>query len=266
MKTGMCPGCQKTKQLVSSHFVSRAVYDYLRTDQLHPIIVGGGEVRATTDQLQAELLCNDCEQILNRGGEQWMVGKLCTFNRQFPLYDILHRQPPIDTDPDGETFAARTNPDIDVQGISHFALGTFWKASIHPWPFGQISLGPYGDAIRTWLRGETGFPQNIALNVIMSRPAAAQIIMNPPYETTSTGCHTYLFHVPGILFRLSVGKQTPTPEKTLCFYASAEHFVVVSDTVTKKVLHANAQSFKESKKTKSFEKAVAKQKKLRGKP
>ena len=266
MKTGMCPGCQKTKQLVSSHLVSRAVYDYLRTDQLHPIIVGGGEVRATTDQLQAELLCNDCEQILNRGGEQWMVGKLCTFNRQFPLYDTLHRQPPIDTDPDGETFAARTNPDIDVQRISHFAPGIFWKASIHPWPFGQISLRPYGDAIRTLLRGETGFPQNIALNAIMSRPAAAQIIMNPPYETTLTGCHTYLFHVPGILFRLSVGKQIPTPEKTLCFYASAEHFMVVSDTVTKKVLHANAESFKESKKTKSFEKAVARQKKLRGKP
>jgi hypothetical protein len=266
MKTGMCLGCQKTKQLVSSHLISRAVYDYLRTGQLHPIVVGGGSVRATSDQLQAELLCNDCEQILNRGGEQWMVGKLCTFNRQFPLYDILHRQPPIDTDPDGETFSAQTNPDIDVQRISHFALGIFWKASIHSWPFGQISLGPYREAIRTWLRGEAGFPQNIALNVIMSRPAAAQIIMNPPYETTAMGFHTYLFHVPGILFRLSVGKQIPTPEKSLCFYESPEHFIVVSDMVTKKILHANAENFKESKKTKSFEKAVAKQKKLRRKP
>jgi hypothetical protein len=34
--------------------------------------------------LQAELLCQDCEQILNRGGEQWIVGKLCEVNRQFP--------------------------------------------------------------------------------------------------------------------------------------------------------------------------------------
>lgn len=266
MKTGICPGCKKTKQLVSSHLVSRAIYDYLRTDQLHPIVVGGGEVRATTDQLQAELLCQDCEQILNRGGEQWMVGKLCEVNRRFPFYEIVHRQAPIDTDHDGETFAARTNPDIDVQRISHFALGIFWKASIHPWQFGQVFLGPYADTIRTWLRGETPFPQNVALNVILSRPAAAQIIMNPPYETTSEGCHTYLFHVPGVLFRLSVGKQIPTPEKTLCFYSSAEHFLIVSDTVTQKVLHANAQSFKESKKTKSFEKAIAKQKQLRGKP
>lgn len=267
MKTGECPGCLKIKSLVSSHLVSRAVYDYLRTDKLHPIVVGGGEVRATTDQLQAELLCEDCEQILNRGGEQWMVGKLCTFNRQFPLYDILHRQAPIDADTDGETFAASNNPDIDIHSISHFALGVFWKASLQAWQFCQISLGPYGDPIRTWLRGEAGFPKNLALNMILSRPAAAQIIMNPPYETTSTrGCHTYLFHVPGVLFRLSVGRQIPTEEKTLCFYTSAEHFVVVSDMVTKKILHANAQSFNESRKTKSFHKAAEKQKKLRRKP
>jgi hypothetical protein len=266
MKTGKCPGCKKTKQLVSSHLVSRAVYDYLRTDQLHPIVVGGGEIRATTDQLQAELLCQDCENILNRGGEQWMVGKLCEFDRRFPLYEIVRQRAPLYADWDREIFAACANPDIDVQSISHFALGIFWKASIHPWQFGEISLGPYSEAIRTWLRGETGFPKNVALNVILSRPVAAQIIMNPPYETTATACHTYLFHVPGVLFRLSVGKQIPQEEKTLCFYSSAEHFIIVSDTITKKILHANAQNFRDSKKTKSFVKAMAKQKRLLKKP
>lgn len=265
-RIGMCPGCLETKLLVSSHLVSRAIYDYLRTDELHPIIVGDGEVRATSEQLQAEVLCQECEQMLNRGGEQWMVGKLCTFDRQFPLYDILHRQTPVDTDADGETFAASTNPDIDVQGICHFALGTFWKASIFPWRFGRILLGPYGEEIRKWLRGQAVFPRNVALNVILSRPAAAQIIMNPPYETTRTDFHAYLFHVPGVLFRLSVGKQIPLPERTVCFYSSHQHFILVSDTVTRKVLHANAQSFRESKKTKSFEKAVAKESKRRRSP
>jgi hypothetical protein len=266
MKTGVCLGCKKVKQLVSSHLVSRAVYDYLRTDQLHPIVAGGGEVRATTEQLQAELLCQDCENILNQGGEQWMLGKLCEFNRQFPLYDIVHRQAPIDSDPDGETFAAGTNPEIDVQRISHFALGIFWKASIHLWQFGQITLGTYREEIRTWLLGETAFPKNVALNVILSRPAAAQIIMNPPYETIPTPCHTYLFHVPGVLFRLSVGKQIPAAEKLLCFYSSSEHFIIVSDTITRKIFHANAQNLRDSKKTKSFAKAMAKQKKLQGTP
>jgi hypothetical protein len=90
-------------------------------------------------------------------------------------------------------------------------------------------------------------------------------MMNPPYETAGQTCHTYLFHVPGVLFRLSVGKHIPTEEKVLCFYSSADHFVVVSDTVTQKILHANAKNFNESAKTKSYEKARAKHKKLFGK-
>jgi hypothetical protein len=266
MRIGKCPGCLKTKQLVSSHLVSRAIYDYLRTDDLHPIVAGGGRVRATTDQLQDELLCQDCERMLSDGGESWMVGKFCTVERSFPLYDLLYQQTPIDTDADGDIFAAGTNPAIDVQKISHFALGIFWKASLHPWEFGEMSLGPYGETTRTWLRGETAFPQNVALNVILSKPSGAQIMMNPPYLTTEQPCHTFLFHVPGVLFRLSVGNQIPVAEKTLCFYSSAEHFIVVSDTITKKVLHANAKNFNESTKTKSYEKARAKQKKLTGKP
>jgi hypothetical protein len=244
MRTGKCPGCLQTKPLVSSHLASRAIYDYVRTDDLHPIIVGG----------------------LNRGGEKWMVGKLCTVDRKFPLYDLLHEQAALFTDDDGETFATGTNPNVDVQRITHFALGIFWKASLYPWKFGAISLGPYEEPIRTWLRGETAFPQNVTLNVILSHPTKAQIIMNPPYETTVTPCHTYLFHVPGVLFGLSVGKQLPAAEKALCFYSTPEHFVVISDTLTKKVLGVNAQYFRESKKTKSFEKATAKQKELTGKP
>lgn len=78
MKIGKCPGCLKTKQLVNSHLVSRAIYDYLRTDDLHPIVAGGGRVRATTAQLQDELLCQGCERMLSDGGESWMVGKFCT--------------------------------------------------------------------------------------------------------------------------------------------------------------------------------------------
>ena len=122
MKTGVCPGCKKTEPLVMSHLVSRAIYDYLRTDDLHPFVNAGGAVRATSDQLQAYLLCEGCEQILNEGGEKWMVGKLCTVDRKFPLYDLLYRQPPVDNHPDGDIFSVRTNPDIDVNSILHFAL------------------------------------------------------------------------------------------------------------------------------------------------
>jgi hypothetical protein len=266
MRKGECPGCLNTKQLVSSHLVSRAVYDYLRTDDLHPIFAGGGSVRATTEQLQSELLCQACEQMLNDGGESWMVGKFCTADRQFPLYDLIYQQTPIDSDPDGDIFAAGTNPAIDIEKISHFALGIFWKASVHPWKFGGISLGPYGETIRKWLRAEADFPKNVALNVILSKPSNAQILMNPPYLTTERPCHTFLFHLPGVLFRLSVGNQTPAPERALCFYSTTEHFMIVSDAITRKIFEANAKNFNESTKTKSYEKARAKHKKLTASP
>ena len=247
--------------------MSRAVYDYLRTDELHPIVAAGGEVRATTDQLQAELLCRDCERMLNEGGEKWILDKFCTHDRKFPLFDLLHKQPAILTDPDGETFAAGTNPDIDVHKLCHFALGVFWKGALHPWKFGEIPLGPFAESIRTWLRGETSFPKNLALNVIVARPSEAQIIMNPPYRTGGTPCKTYLLHVPGILFRLSVGNRIPLAEKTLCLYSSGpKHFIVVSDSVMNKIFNANVKNFNESRKTRSYEKAKAKQGKLKKKP
>jgi hypothetical protein len=90
--------------------------------------------------------------------------------------------------------------------------------------------------------------------------------MNPPYQTMKTPCHSYLFHVPGVVFRLNLGKEMPPAQKTLCFHSSVQHFIVVSDTVTSKILNANATAFRESKKTKSYKKASEKQRKLTGKP
>ena len=264
MKTGVCPGCLTSKSLVSSHLIPRAVYEYVRADELHPIVVGGGTVRATSDQLQAELLCAECEQILNAGGERWIVGKLCTFDRQFPLYDLLRREPPIIRDPDGDVFDAGKNPEVDVHSLCHFALSIFWKASVYHWGFGEISLGPYSEAIREWIRGARAFPPNLALNVTVSRPSTAQILINPPYETAAPRYHAYLLHVPGILFRLSVGKQIPLEEKILCLCSGTGRLIMVSDTATQKIHHLNLQKFKESTKTKSYEKASAKVKKMLG--
>ena len=43
----------------------------------------------TDDQTQTYLLCDDCENILSRAGEAWVVGKLLTLEKEFPLYDLL---------------------------------------------------------------------------------------------------------------------------------------------------------------------------------
>jgi hypothetical protein len=40
---------------------------------------------ASERQWQYPLLCFDCEQVLNDGGEDWWVTKLATFEQTFPL-------------------------------------------------------------------------------------------------------------------------------------------------------------------------------------
>jgi hypothetical protein len=55
-------------------------------------------------------LCEECESMLNVGGEIWTVGKLCTADRTFPLYDLLDQQAPIDTDADGDLRPEQIRP------------------------------------------------------------------------------------------------------------------------------------------------------------
>jgi hypothetical protein len=51
-----------------------------RGDQ-SPVRVGGGIVIPTDRQTQDYLLCKECEDTLNKGGESWIADKLATWER-----------------------------------------------------------------------------------------------------------------------------------------------------------------------------------------
>ena len=76
---------------------------------------------------------------------------------QFPFLDILEKQPPFRTSDGNIWYEASKNSDIDVEKNPHFALGIFWKASVHPWSGikkdPMIDLGPYTEKIRLFLTG-----------------------------------------------------------------------------------------------------------------
>jgi hypothetical protein len=131
--SGICKLCLADKPLASSHLISAGVYNYIRNGEHRLIRVGGGIVLPTDDQTQTYLLCDDCENILNRGGEAWVVGKLLTLENKFPLYDLLTQRKP-NFDVDGMLiYCAAQNPQIKAAKLTHFALGIFWKESVHSW-------------------------------------------------------------------------------------------------------------------------------------
>lgn len=133
MPLGKCKMCLKEKALVSSHLMPAALYDYCRKEEHRPIKVGDGFVIPTDRKTQDYLLCQECEDLLNKGGEKWIADKLATWERSFPLYDLLTKVPP-EFDEDGMiVYSAAKNSDIEVNKLEHFALGLFWKAAVHSW-------------------------------------------------------------------------------------------------------------------------------------
>lgn len=261
MLLGICRMCLQKTTLVSSHFLPRLLYDYCRKEEHRPIRVGDGVLIPTDRQTQDYLLCEDCEHVLSDGGEAWIGDKLATWERTFPFYDLLTKVPPLFDENGSTVYLTAQNPDIEVKKLVHFALGIFWKASVHRWKGKRkeprIDLGPYSESIRKWLQSEGPFPDHLHLVVIVEKPARAQITMSDPYEGVRQGWRTHFFHVPGILFMLAVGK-TVSDEICLCAVNTDGNPIHISEALTDDFEKLMVKSLLNSRRTDSFLRAKAK--------
>jgi hypothetical protein len=194
---------------------------------------------------------------LSKGGETWVAPKLAWVDGRFPLFDLLRAAGGFSAAEEGEgLFYAGDNPEIDVGKIAHFALGIFWKASVHSWKGGKsepmITLGPEQEEIRLWLRGEGPFPEHVALRLSVSRPGRTLFIMQQPVQVpTRRRWRTYNCHLIGACFSIQAG-DIAIEDKMFCFYRFPAHVVLCSDKTTD-IWHRKVfEQFDESRKTKSF--------------
>lgn len=257
--------CIQVKPVVKSHLIPAALYSVCAPEGESPIKVADGVVLPTDRQTWTYLLCEKCEDILNSGGETWTIPKVATIEGRFPLYELLESVPPVLCEGDLAVYSARTNPAIDVEKLTHFAIGIFWKASVASWKADDkepmINLGPYADELRGWLTGETAFPRHICLSVSVSKPGEALITLNAPVRTECKECPTYLLHVPGILFLLSVGRRVPMEMMRLtCFHRSPDRPIFVSKDIIGQYGGMLGAQFRDSRKTMAYSKLMAKRK------
>lgn len=243
--------------MVSSHLYPRALYAYCRSS-VHesPMQVANDVVMLTDYQVQDYLLCLECEDILNKGGETWVNPKLATAKDGFPLYDLLMKGPAAFQDSMGGVYYAAENPHIDVKKLTHFAMGIFWKGAVHTWLVGRdkikIELGPYAEPTRLWLRGERPFPSNVNLTLLMARPENTLVVLTGPTKQSTKRWHSFSLQVPGLLFTLHVGRVMDSEIKSCCLYEDAGHPIFVSDDVMGAVWKWMAKNFRESRKTNSY--------------
>lgn len=236
MPQGICKMCLAHKELVESHLMPRALYNYCRSGDSEPIKVSSEIAMITSRQTKDYLLCFECEGVLNKGGEMWILPKLAAKDRKsFPLYEIISGTVPAFDEPDMKIYYGANIPGLEIAKITHFAMGLFWKAGVHSWEkdskTSRIELGPYADKIRKYLIGDAAFPKHVSLSVNVTKPSKAANLFNDPHETFSKegGYRTHFYYVPGVLFMLNIGRQISQELILGCFATNMYHPIVVSD-------------------------------------
>lgn len=261
MPIGTCPMClKKSRQLACSHLMPAGLYDTCRSNDANPIKVSSEIVMETSRQTQDYLLCagkDGCEELLNKGGETWTLPILLKKDRSFLLYDLLIRSAPEVDEIDAKSYSAALIPEIDVAKLTHFAMGIFWKASVHSWKKQKgdprIKLGPYSDVIRRYLLGETAFPEQVSLMVNIVAPEKAMLLFTDP--VTGEDKHSHFVYVPGIMFAIMVGGTITAEIRAQCFVKNANHPIMVFDALTAQFEDQLKRQFFKAPKSRKYKEA-----------
>jgi hypothetical protein len=126
MERALCPLCKKAKDIADGHLIPKAVYPYCRDPQGNTIVINPDFLGFSDRQIHTPLLCFDCEDILNKGGEGWLMPLLAEYDARFPFYDILTQKSPDGVDGNATAYAAARNDEIKCEKLAHFAM---------PWVF-----------------------------------------------------------------------------------------------------------------------------------
>jgi hypothetical protein len=116
-------------------------------------------------EITAPLLCLECEQRLNRRGEEWTLTNCLRGPSAFSLQDALIRSQPSYVDPSAAfaAFAGDSTPGVDPEQLAYFAASVFWRAAVHTWTVDKehrlkLTLGPYEEELRLFLLDQSEFP------------------------------------------------------------------------------------------------------------
>lgn len=219
-----------------SHLVPRSIYKTLSAPgqpNPNPVLVRSGSAFQTSKQAKTHLLCSTCEQLLNKRGEKAVIPFIAKDTFSSPIYELVTKLPLLRSENGVPAYSATENTGFSVDELAHFAMGIFWKASVHSWHNRDgeplIKLGPYEKPLREYVRAqeEKPFPSNFSLMVIILPPPKIPLLIGVPIQGPSEDWHrNFRFYIPGVQFVLSVGK---TVDREFCFVSNPLHPIWVHD-------------------------------------
>jgi hypothetical protein len=193
----------------------------------HPIFLTKDGAVQTSQQIRAHALCSQCEQSLNKNGEDWMLDNFWKEHGGFPLRQKLKAIKPLGSIDGKAIYRGTAIGGVEVRKLSFFALSIFWRASLPVWRINRkrasfISLGSkYEENLRQYLLSNADLERSLSLWVWVSNSAEPVQMINIPYGVRYEAFRVYHFVIPGLFFSLIVGAQQPEGFRQHCFVKSA---------------------------------------------
>ena len=227
MTDGKCALCLQDAPLCDSHLIAAG---FLRTfraddpDDPNPVVVTAGGTGQTSKQVKAHLLCAKCEDRFRTRGEEYTISVCCRGLDDFPLSDSLQRAEPIEDHGRFLRYDGRSIDGVDMSSLIYFASSVFWRASVRRWRIGWMksvysdSGEKHQEAFRGFLLDEAGFPENVAIHVVVGTDRAWRNVY--PRRRRDHRHHEHAFEVPGMQFYIEVGAIRPKWSNGTCAHST----------------------------------------------
>jgi hypothetical protein len=234
---GQCKLClAENGRLLESHLLAAGFYRRILSTQSnpHPLLISAKGMRSSSDQVRDNVLCEDCERLFAKNGEDYAL-RVAADRRSFKLLDELTRcgltRGKLE---DSRWSEIRSSPKVKRDHLAYFALSVFWRAAIHRWPDPEdstrtikIELGQTNtESLRLFLLGEAALPPtaNLTFYVLTDRLSQATIYL--PGRTSKVGFRWgYGFVACGFMFNLFLGKSVDPTASRVCLIHSPERFI-----------------------------------------
>lgn len=220
---GICGLCKREKMLQKSHMLPKSVYSMIGRASLGENSRQIGFLNAQNNfcklrhQVTKYYLCDDCEAIFDKRGENIVVKELysgISCGGKFILRDKLDSIKGVfSEDRSCEWFFQDNFGSIDVRAYIHFILGVLWRASSTDWNNRSFprcyknALGQkYEEQVRNYLITQDNcFLDKIQITVFVDTSCQPVSWVEMPYYNKNDGKNVHVFALPGVDVFTTVG-------------------------------------------------------------
>lgn len=219
MRNGTCKLCLEDKELCDSHYMPKRLYAFLQAKQMknpNPLVLSGKSTKQVSDQLRGYVFCEDCEDLFNKNGENWVLANIPRdYGAPFPLQDALRPEKPLAIWQDVNLYDGSPIEAFDMDKLVYFGLSIFWRGAAHDWKSRRgrsapkVDLCDYFEPLRLFLLKRSAIPDDVVLSVHLWPYTKVLQAAFPVYPLRAGRWQSYWFYVPGIFFMLHFGKNVP---------------------------------------------------------